>query len=134
LAVLLSGGCSASPIQPKPTLHVAPIAVDLQATGLKWAGLWRTNWGELALFPDGKVVRGVFRYLSSGVERVGLLIGEPQGNRMAFRWMEQKGADKGLGVFVLGADSAAFSGSFGYDGSETDGGEWCGLREGKAAH
>lgn len=133
LAWLTAAACSASPIQPTPTLHVAPVTVDLQAKDLKWAGLYRTNWGELALFPDGKVVRGVFRYLSAGVEKIGLLIGEPEGNRLAFKWMEQKGADKGRGVFVLAADSSAFSGTFGYDVSESDGGEWCGLREGKAA-
>lgn len=132
LAALVVTGvaaCGGSQIQTSPTLHVDPIAVDEQAVGINWGGNWRTNWGELNLFPEDDVVRGAFRYVGSGgAERVGLLVGKPVGNRFAFKWIEQKGTDKGFGVFVLALDSSKFAGTFGYADSDSDGGEWCGVR------
>lgn len=130
LALAVAGcfGCSAPEVRMTNALHVDPIEADPAAAGVRWAGRWQTNWGQLELFVDGKQIRGAFRYLSQGAERVGLLIGQTEGNVLTFTWVEQKGTDKGRGKFFAAPDSAKFSGMYGYADSDSDGGEWCGVR------
>ncbi|MSQ84290.1 MAG: hypothetical protein EXR77_15635 [Myxococcales bacterium] len=120
--------CSGPAVQAIETIDVPPIAASDDLIVVSWTGTWRTNWGVLDMVQDGPKILGSFTYLWENEERVGILIGVPKGNYLDFKWSEQKGNDKGQGRFVISANHAKFSGSFGYDASVDDGGMWSGLR------
>lgn len=128
MALLLLAGCGAPQATAVTSLHVEAIAPSDTDTSALWTGRWRTNWGQLDLQLQAGVVRGAFRYESEGQERVGLIVGQPKGNQLLLKWIEQKATAKGRGVLVMAADGSKFSGTYGSDDSETDGGEWSGER------
>lgn len=128
LALVLAAACSGPKAVQVNALHVDTIEPDESAHGRRWSGRWQTNWGQLELFAADGQIRGAFRYVSEGAERVGLLVGKPHGNVLAFTWVEQGGTSKGRGRFVIDSESSKFSGMYGYENSEEDGGEWCGVR------
>lgn len=128
LAILAATGCAAPQVTDVTSFHVEAIAPSDTDTSALWTGRWRTNWGQLDLQLQDGVVRGAFRYLSEGQERVGLIVGQPKGNQLLLKWIEQKASAKGRGILVMAADGSKFSGTYGSEDSETDGGEWSGVR------
>ncbi len=128
ISLLVLAACSGPKAVQVNALHVDSIEPNDNAHGLHWSGRWQTNWGQLELFAADGQIRGAFRYVSEGTERVGLLVGKPLGNVLTFTWVEQGGSNKGRGRFVLDGESSKFSGIYGYESSEEDGGEWCGVR------
>ncbi len=122
------GACGGAQTQAPASIDVPEVAPSDAAPAHGWAGTWRTSRGTLDLVQDGAKILGSFAYSDGGMERTGILIGTPKGNRLDFKWSVQKGSDKGQGQFVMQADGGKFSGTFGNDLSCTDAGKWSGLR------
>ncbi len=127
-AALTLSGCAAPQVTDVTGLHVDPVPPSDTDTSALWTGRWRTNWGQLDLQLQQGVVRGAFRYESDGQERVGLIVGQPKGNQLILKWIEQKASAKGRGILVMAADGSKFSGTYGSEESDSDGGEWSGIR------
>lgn len=128
VTLLLIGACGAPQVTAVTSLHVEPIAPSAVDTSALWTGRWQTNWGQLDLQTMDGVVRGAFRYEENGQERVGILVGHPRGNQLICKWIEQKASARGLARLVMAGDGSRFSGTYGSGESESDGGEWSGLR------
>lgn len=128
LAALCLGSCGAPQVTDVTSLHVDAIVPSDSDTSALWTGRWRTNWGQLDLQLQDGTVRGAFRYESEGQERVGLIVGQPKGNQLYLKWIEQKASAKGRGILVMAADGSKFSGTYGSEESDSDGGEWSGIR------
>lgn len=125
---LAAAACSGPGVAASEVIDVPPIAKSETPTKARWVGQWRTNWGTLDLVQDGAKILGSFSYKWEGEERVGILVGKPNGNYLDFKWSEQKGADKGRGTLVIAEDGSKFSGHYGYDESCDDAGPWSGIR------
>lgn len=96
-----------------------------------WDGPWLTNFGNVVLYTDVDRVVGVYKYVDDRTELVGTILGRQDGNALHFRWSEQRGgAGTGGGTFWLSADGNIFTGVFGYEASDNDGGAWNGIRQG----
>jgi len=128
LAGVGAAACSGAGQQSRDDVVVDPIAPSDEPTRASFVGTWRTNWGQVEIIQSSGKVMGSFSYLWEGKERIGILIGEQKGNQLPFHWSEEKGADKGRGRFVIAPDGGRFSGTYGYEESETDAGPWNGIR------
>lgn len=128
LVFCVLAGCGAPQVTAVTSLHVDPIAPTAVDMSSLWTGRWQTNWGQLDLQMMDGVVRGAFRYEEAGQERVGLVVGQPRGNQLICKWIEQRASAKGMARLVMAADGSRFSGTYGSGESETDGGEWSGVR------
>ena len=97
------------------------------ASVAKVAGAWDTTWGGgramLELSQSGAVVTGTYSGTNAGKVK-----GTLAGNVLTGTWL---GAANDRGGFVLEfrADGRSFTGTWGMDGSKTDGGPWVGARK-----
>jgi hypothetical protein len=101
--------------------------------GGNWAGIWFTNWGELAISTTGSSVVGEF--CQEDRNRYGRIEGTASGNVMTFHWLTN---DVSMGGTSRESDGSAIvqftwveagenrtahlEGSWGYENSNADGG------------
>jgi hypothetical protein len=88
-----------------------------------FTGRYNTNWGEVTLSQAGDSVTGSY----SG-KFTGAVTGTVSGGKLHFEWKQTNG-ESGRGVFGLGLDGRALTGTWGSNASETDGGDWSGTRQ-----
>lgn len=103
-------------------MAVSGITVKLQSQQAQISGSWDTNYGVITFSQTGNVVTGSYTGNDPGK-----LTGTLSGMTLYFKWIGENGAH-GKGVFVFADDGGSFEGSWGYNDSDNDGGEWNGSR------
>ncbi len=95
----------------------------------EWGGGWSSDFGTITFQQQGNQVSGAYAYTNSGAQVQGRISGTITGNRLDFAWEESPGgAGSGHGSFLMSADGASFTGSWGQGDSTTSGGKWNGKR------
>jgi len=99
-------------------------------TASPWVGAWQTNFGPVGLVvseDDSSQIIGAYEYEQEDRVIRGALMGQVQGNALDVQWQDEPGGlGSGHARFTLNSDGSSWTGTWGREGSYTDGGDWSG--------
>ena len=87
--------------------------------GVRYAGVWDTNWGQLELMQKGKHVHGRYKGF-----RNGSVSGDAEGDVFLFRWTQTESRQWGRGYLKISPDGQTMEGRWGYQKNYGNGGRW----------
>lgn len=91
--------------------------------GVRYEGVWDTNWGQLQLMQTGQHVHGSYKGF-----RNGSVSGDADGDVFVFRWTQVESRQWGRGYLKLSPDGQSMEGRWGYQKSHGNGGRWWATR------
>ena len=101
---------------------ICVLAIGTVFAAVSFAGTWNSDFGAMTVTQTGTAISGTY----AGTEP-GTFAGTIAGNKVSITWTAKTG-EKGKAVLTISADGKAFTGTWGYAASETDGGAWNGKK------
>ena len=99
--------------------------------GCDVSGTWRTNWGDITLKNNPEIYNRIAILGNYTRENIGSFDGTLTGPILTGTWSEPGtvlGDKTGRFTFLFRDDCCSFTGTWGTGGSDTNGGDWSGMR------